>query len=228
VRERAAEVSVHAEVFSPFSQFLELLGCADGLMALVDDPGKVKACLDALAEGAIILGRGQVAAGADAILMSSAFAGGGFVSPKHYAEFVLPYERKVIEGIRAASDVPIYTHTCGAIGDRLELLAASGANGIDTLDPPPLGTADLASARRLLRGRLFIKGNVDPVNTVLKGTRDQVLAAARERILIAGPGGGYILSTACSVPPAAPPGNVMALAEAAQAYGWYPIADRPH
>jgi hypothetical protein len=227
VRERAADMSVHSELFSPFSQFLELLGCADALIALVDDPGKVKVCLDALAEGAIVLGRGQAAAGVDAILISSAFAGAGFLSPKQYAEFVLPHEKKVIEGIRAAADVPIYTHTCGAIGDRLESMAATGTNGIDTLDPPPLGTVDLASARRLLLGRLFIKGNVDPVNTVLRGTREDVLAAAHERIRIAGPGGGYILSTACSVPPAAPPENVMTLTEAAERFGRYPMSGRP-
>jgi uroporphyrinogen-III decarboxylase len=43
--------------------------------------------------------------------------------------------------------------------------------------------------------------------------------AARERIAIAGPGGGYILSTACAVPPAAPPENILALAETAERHG---------
>ncbi|MEW5982906.1 MAG: uroporphyrinogen decarboxylase family protein [Acidobacteriota bacterium] len=221
---RAGDVSIHAELFSPFSQLLELVEYTDALMALVDNPGKVKACLNALADGAIELGRGQAQAGADAILISSAFAGAGFISPRHYREFVLPFERKVIDGIRARYDIPIYTHTCGAIGDRLELMAETGTSGIDTLDPPPLGTVDLSAAREQTRGRLFIKGNVDPVNTMLMGGRDDVVAAARERILTAGPGGGYILSTACSVPPAAPPENIQALVEAAEMFGQYPIA----
>jgi len=56
---------------------------------------------------------------------------------------------------------------------------------------------------------------------VLFGTPDDVRAAARERIRIAAPGGGYILSTACSVSPAAPPANIMALREAAEEWGWY-------
>jgi uroporphyrinogen decarboxylase len=128
----------------------------------------------------------------------------------------------VVEGIRARHDVPIYTHTCGAIGDRLDLMAETGTNGIDTLDPPPLGTVDLAEAKRRTTGRLFIKGNVDPVNTVLLGTPQETLAAARERIEIAGPGGGYVLSTACSVAPAAPPENVAQLRVAAERWGYYP------
>lgn len=226
VSEVGHEVSVHGEIFSPFSQLMELLDYEHALVALLDDPGKVKACLDRLAEGAIVLGRGQAGAGAHAILISSAFAGAGLISPDHYAEFVLPYERKVVQGIRAATDVPIYTHTCGAIGDRLELMEATGTNGIDTLDPPPLGTVDLAEAKRLTRGRLFIKGNLDPVHTVLTGAPDDVLAAARERIETAGPGGGYILSTACSVAPLAPPENILKLREAVERFGRYPLGDR--
>jgi uroporphyrinogen decarboxylase len=224
VRRRVGHgVSVHGEVFSPFSQFLELLDYTTGLLALVDDPAKAKACLDRLADGTIALGRGLAAAGADAILISSAFAGAGFISRRHYGTFVLPYEQKVVAGIRAAHTVPVYTHTCGAIGDRLDLMLETGTCGIDTLDPPPLGTVEIGDAKRTLAGRAFIKGNIDPVNTVLHGSRDAVLAAARERLAIAGPGGGYILSTACSVPPAAPPANILALVEAAEAFGRYPL-----
>jgi hypothetical protein len=220
---KAGDVSVHAELFSPFAQLLELADHSSVLMALLLDPARVHACLDRLAEGAAVLGVGQASAGADAILISSAFAGAGFISPSQYREFVLPYEKRVVDAIRATRDLPVYTHTCGAIGDRIELMADTGTNGIDTLDPPPLGTVDLANARRRTIGRLFLKGNIDPVNTVLLGTPEDVARAARERISVAGPGGGYILSTACAVPPAAPPENIVALAETAEACGDYPL-----
>ncbi|HYG97663.1 MAG TPA: uroporphyrinogen decarboxylase family protein [Terriglobales bacterium] len=219
------DVSVHAEIFSPFSQFMELLDYSNGLMALMDDPGKVKACLEALAEGAIELGCSDAATGAHAILISSAFAGGGFISRQHYSEFVLPYERKVIQGIKSQfPDLPIYTHTCGAIGDRLDLMEQTGTNGIDTLDPAPLGNVELADAKEQTFGKMFIKGNIDAVNTLLLGTPEQALLAARERIETAAPGGGYILSTACSVAPAAPPDNILQLRKAAELYGRYPDA----
>ncbi len=218
------EVSIHAEIFSPFSQLMELLDYSNALMALMDDPGKTRACLDSLAEGAIALGCGQAAAGADAILISSAFAGAGFISRQHYAEFALPFERKVISGIKSQYDIPIYTHTCGAIGDRLDLMEQTGTNGIDTLDPPPLGTVELAEAKRQIGGRMFIRGNVDPVNVVLMGTPEEVLAAARHCIEVAAPGGGYILSTACSVSPHAPVKNILQLREAVERFGRYPLA----
>jgi hypothetical protein len=215
VRQRAGEVSIHGELFSPFSQFLEMLDFENGLIALLDDPGKVKACLDALSTGAITLGRGLAAAGVDAILISSAFAGAGFLSRQHYETFVLPYERRVIEGIKQQYDIPIYTHTCGAIGDRLDLIAETGSNGIDTLDPPPLGTVELAEAKRQTAGKVFLKGNLDPVNELLLATPQTARAAVRRCLRDGAPGGGYILSSACSVAPRTPPENLMVLAEEA-------------
>jgi hypothetical protein len=212
------EVSVHGEVFSPFSQLLELIGYTRALLALADDPGKVEACLNSLAEGAVALGCGLAAHGVDAILISSAFAGAGFISPEHYRRYVLPFEKKVIEGIRAVSDIPIYTHTCGRIGDRLELMEETGTSGIDTLDPPPLGNVELRDAKARIGSRLFIKGNLDPVHALLEGNADTVRAAARSCIEAAAEGGGYILSSACSVPPRAPSANLELLVGVAEAY----------
>jgi uroporphyrinogen decarboxylase-like protein len=212
VRALAPDVSVHSEVFSPFSQWIEFLGIEEAMVSLIDDPGSVKRFLGQLVEGTAALARGLIAAGADAVLMSSAYAGAGFISRTHYEEFVLPFERAVIERIKPAI---VYTHTCGAIGDRLDLMERTGTDGIDTLDPPPLGTVELAEARRRLSPHVFIKGNIDPVNTALRGTPDDCYRAATERIAAAGPR-QYILSTACSVPPRAPAENIMAIARAAR------------
>jgi uroporphyrinogen decarboxylase len=151
------------------------------------------------------------------VLLSSAYAGAGFISRRHYERFVLPYEHTIIDALKAEfPGRPVYTHTCGAIGDRLDLMLQTGTHGIDTLDPPPLGTVDLADAVARLAGRVFIKGNVDPVNTILRGTAGDCYRDARQRIAIAGRNGGYILSTACSVPPHAPPENILQLVRASE------------
>ncbi|MGI9428503.1 MAG: uroporphyrinogen decarboxylase family protein, partial [Bythopirellula sp.] len=119
---------------------------------------------------------------------------------------VLPYETKLINDIRADyPDLKIYTHTCGGIGDRLDLMLRTGLDGIDTLDPPPLGTVELDEAAPKIQGKAFIKGNLDPVNTLLYGDEQKVREAVEQRLQIAKPAGGYILSTACSVAPAVKP-----------------------
>lgn len=223
----AGEVSVHAEVFSPFSQLMELFNYEAGLLSLLIDPGKAKACLERLVEGAALLASGYIDAGADAILVSSAFVGAPFLSRRHYEQFELPYLGQLVARIKAHRDIPVYVHTCGAIGDRLDLMMATGVDGIDTLDPPPLGSVDLATARAETRDRVFIKGNLDPVAEVLLASPEVTQKAAMARIAVAGPGGGYVLSTACSVPPRAAPANVMALREAVERAGQYPLPDPP-
>ncbi len=212
------ELSVHGEIFSPFTQLMELFGYEQGLMYLLDEPDRSRAILAAYAEGTADLGVRQARRGVDAVLISSAFAGGGFISKSQYEQFVLPYEAEVVRRIKQEG-VPVYTHTCGRLGDRLELLAATGIDGIDTLDPPPLGNADLEDAKRRVGDRLFFKGNVDPVNTLLKKTRDEVLQDALGRLKIASPASGYILSSACSVSPRVAPENLSALVEASKQFG---------
>jgi len=187
----------------------------------LEDPAKCEASLDQLSIGTVVLGREQAARGVDAILISSAFAGAGFISRDQYRRFVLPYEKKVIGGIREEFKIPVYTHTCGSIGDRLELMEETGTNGIDTLDPPPLGNVRLDDAKRRIGGRLFIKGNLDPVGVLLNGSPQNVREEARKCLDQAAEGGGYILSSACSVPPHAPPGNIELLAETVEKFGLY-------
>ncbi|NLS96420.1 MAG: hypothetical protein GXX96_30145 [Planctomycetaceae bacterium] len=211
-------LSVHSELFSPFTQLMELFGYQQALMYLLDEPDRVKAILQAYTQGAADLGVRQARRGVDAVLISSAFAGGGFISPRQYEQFVLPYEAELVAKIKAEG-VFVYTHTCGDIGDRLEQMADTGIDGIDTLDPPPLGSVDLADAKQRIGDRVFFKGNIDPVHTLLEGTPEQVYADALRRLEIGSPGGGYILSSACSVSPRVSPENLAMLVRASEDFG---------
>lgn len=215
------KISIHSEIFSPWSQFLEMLNYESALMAIMDDPGKSKAILERLTEGAIQLARLQAKENVDAILISSAFAGAGLISREHYVEFVLPYERKIITEIKKEFDIPIYTHTCGSIGDRLDLMLDTLTNGVDTLDPPPLGTVELEEAKKILAGKAFIKGNIDPVNTLLLSSIENIKKDVEWRINIGKENGGFILSSACSVAPKTPPQNIQILFELVERYGKY-------
>ena len=212
-------VSIHGEVFSPFTHYVELLGYEGALMGLITDPAKAKTLLQRFTEASIIWGVAQAQRGVDAVLISSAFAGAGFISPQFYARFVQPYERQVAEAVKACG-VPVYVHTCGAIGDRLELMAEAGIMGLDCLDPPPLGTVTLAQAKSLVGDRLFLKGNIDPVNVLLNGDVKAVRRVARETLAAGEPNGGYILSSACSVAPHVSPENIHVLYEVVEQHGY--------
>lgn len=205
--------SVHGEVRAPLDHFLNLLGMEDGLMALLDQPESAHRLLERTTRWSVALAVAQVRRGAHAIKVSSPFAGGGFLAPSMYEEFIIPYERKIAEAVKAGGAY-VYTHTCGAIGDRLDLMVEAGISGIECLDPPPLGNVDLPDAVEQLKGRIFIKGNVDPVNTLLRGDADKVRRDVTEILETAGRGmEGFILSSACSVAPPVHPDNLKRMVE---------------
>jgi uroporphyrinogen-III decarboxylase len=214
------EVSIHGEVFSPFTHFVELIGYENALVSLLSDPEKAHALLDRLTVASITWGVAQAQHGVDAVLISSAFAGGPFLSPRMYRQFVLPYERRVTDAIRATG-VTVYTHTCGSIGDRLPLMLETGTQGIDTLDPPPLGNTELADAKTLIGDKAFIKGNMNAVELLAFRTPEQVIEHTSGRIRVGMPGGGYILSTACSVAPRVEPWKLELLTPLADDIGRY-------
>ena len=72
--------------------------------------------------------------------------------------------------------------------------------------------------------RVFFKGNIDPVNTQLKKSRQEVRADALARLAVGSPGGVYILSSARSVSPRVPPENLIVLVEASKEFGAPPPA----
>ena len=221
VLERAGrDFSVHGEVTSPLDYLLDLFGFEPAMVGFLEDPGRAAAVLDRFTDGLVRLATELAATGLDAVKISSPFAGAGFLSAAFYRRFVLPYESRIARAVEAAG-ARAYIHTCGDIHDRLELMAESGASGIECLDPPPLGRVELEDAKRRVGGRIFIKGNVDPVHVLLAGPADRVREDARRRIAAGKPGGRYVLSTACSIAPRTPRGNVALLVEAAEEHGRY-------
>jgi hypothetical protein len=210
--------SIHGEITSPFDYFLDLFGHQEGLLGLLNEPIKAKEILAHFTGLIKNLAVEMCQEDIDAIKVSSPFAGAGFISPAFYKEFVLPFEREIAGAVRS-SGVHIYTHTCGAVSDRLELMFEAGVSGIECLDPPPLGNVELDDAKKRTKGRGFIKGNVDSVNTLLNGSKKDILSDARRRIEVGKEGGGFILSTACSVAPGVEREKLLLLREAVEKWG---------
>jgi len=220
VQQKATDVSVHAEVFSPFTHLMELFGYEQAMMALVDAPQTCHEALRLFTGHVLAQVHLYAACQPDAILVSSAFAGAGFISRPMYEEFVMPYEDEIFAAIKGKG-LKSYVHTCGAIGDRLDLMAQTCVDGIDTLDPPPLGTVDLAAAKAEYGERFFFKGNLDAVNEMLGADDVAFERAVEERLRIGKPGSGYILSSACSVAPHVKPARLRRLVEMARTLGHY-------
>jgi uroporphyrinogen-III decarboxylase len=219
VKKHAGEISIHTEVFSPFTHLLELFGYQEALMGMMIHPDICRELLEyftriALAEVNVYAAEG----GIDAILVSSAFAGAGFISREDYRQFVMPFEDIVFREIKR-HNLFSYVHTCGSIGDRLDLMAQTSVDGIDTLDPPPLGTVHLEEAKDKFGKRFFLKGNLDSIRELLNADDKTFEEAVTGRLKTGKKESGYILSTACSVSPYVKPERLGKLVNLAVKYG---------
>jgi len=217
-KERAGNgCHIHGEVKAPSDAVLNLLGLENGLMAFLTQPELVHPLMEYFTKRLAAWAVAQARRGCDAIKISSPYAGKGFLSRQMYEEFVVPYEREIAQAVNKEGAF-VYTHTCGSIGDRLDLMVQSEISGIECLDPPPLGDVELEDAKVLLQGRIFIKGNLDSVNVLLRGTPEQVAEQTQRCLKVGSRGGGYILSTACSVAPGVPPDHIHLMVEQARSF----------
>ena len=212
--------SVQGFFVSPLSFLIHVYGIQDTLVGLLDYPDVCKKLLDGIAESCMIWVDTLVDTGLPVVAVTAPFEGIGFMSLDMFREFGVPFVSRVIKHVKKRGAFT-YMHMCGYINDRIEELAGLGLDGIECFDPPPIGNVDLEDAVKRIGGKVFIKGNMDPVNTLYKKTPSEVYDDAASRIKIGYPTKRYILSTACSVSPDTPFENLKVLIKAVEDHGWY-------
>lgn len=141
---------------------------------------------------------------------------GPFVSPRAFREFFLPNMQLAASAIKK----PWIYHSDGDLLPILPDLLTLGMNAIHPIQPSVM---DIGQVKRQYGNRVAIVGNIDLDYTLTRGTPEEVDAEVKERIRIAGPGGGYIISSANSLADYCKVENVWAMAAAIKRYGAYPI-----
>ena len=140
------------------------------------------------------------------------------ISPRHFREFVNPYNRKIVQRAHALG-LKVMRHSDGNLWSILDVLLDSGYDGLNPLEPQ--AGMDLKKLKQYCGDRICLVGNIDCLDLLCSGTPEQVEAAVRQAIEVAAPGGGYILSESNSLHPGVNPENCIALFEAAKKYGNY-------
>jgi len=217
VRQLVEEVGedhfIIGSVRSPFEYAATIRGLVEFMTDFYRDPDFVRELIAAVMPATLALGQALVEAGVDALVMKDSFASSSMISPEHYLDFAFPSEAEVIDELKQSA--PVILHICRNSMPILAQMAQTGAAALE-IDSP----VDLAEARRLLGDEIILKGNIDAVTVVEKGSAADVETAVREA-LDAAKGGRFILSTGDSIPMGAPEGNVTALVEAGRKYGKY-------
>ena len=130
-------------------------------------------------------------------------AAASLVGPKIYEEFVWPFEKRMMDGLRAMG-ARTRLHICGNTRPILGLL---GQLGCDIVDLDFL--APMAEGRAAMGPKQILLGNIDPVRVLRNGTPEQVYAAVAECHEEAGD--RFIVSAGCEVVRDTPHENLRAM-----------------
>lgn len=189
-----------------FAEFCDLTGVSDGLMMLLDEPEEVEDAFDFLLEQQLMNARAQIEAGADIIGIGDAVA--SLISLGTYQELVLPYELKLIQGIKTMG-AKVKLHICGNINHILPDMVNTGADIVDVDF-----MVDLNRALSLAEGKCAICGNLNPAEVILAGDEAKVRAATEDCLRAAAHSSTYLFSGGCEVPRHTPEANMRAMQQA--------------
>jgi uroporphyrinogen decarboxylase len=140
------------------------------------------------------------------------------ISPAHFREFSLPYQKEVYERILAMGLKHVNTHICGDQNLNLPYWTEMPLG-----DPGILSfghEVDLETASKYFPDHIIV-GNVDP-SVIQTGRPEEVYELSRISIEKGKKHpGGFALAPGCELPPLAPPYNVWMMRKAINDFGWY-------
>jgi len=191
-----------------------LRGPEEALKDLIRNPDPLTELIEIATYSQIVYGSAVADAGADIIFVSDPFSSGDVISRKHFEEFVFPFLRQEIRAIKRKG-IKVMLHICGDTSDRLDLMAATGADAISIEEK-----VDIGYAKKLVGDKVCIIGNVDPMTLLMK-TPKEVEEECEMCIEKAARGGGFILASGCGVNIATPPENILAMVRVAKLKGRY-------
>ncbi len=203
------EKLIEGWIEGPCAEAADLRGINRLMTDFYDDPPFVRDLFDFVLAMGLEFARAQVDAGADLIGVGDAAA--SLVGPQIYEAFARPYEKELLDGLRAMG-TRVRLHICG---DIRRILPGVGSLGSDMIDVDSI--VPLAHARQEMGRAVVLAGNIDPVKTLRNGTPESITAALAECHRQAG--SRYIVAAGCEIPRDTPEANVMALHDYARSHG---------
>jgi uroporphyrinogen decarboxylase len=164
------------------------------------------ALMNKLSEVLIRYLNAQIQSGVQAVQIFDSWV--GCLTPSDYEEYVLPYSRKLIEGVDKR--VPLI-HFATSNSTLLELMRRAGGDviGVDW-------RVDIGEAWARLGYDVAIQGNLDPV--ILFGPADLIEKNVKTILDSVGNRPGHIFNLGHGILPTTPPDHVTALIEAVHQY----------
>jgi uroporphyrinogen decarboxylase len=145
------------------------------------------------------------------------------VSPEIFRTFLKGRNKDLIDHVKSMADVKVMLHSDGAI---LPLIDDFVEMGVDILNPmqtslEPL--SDLRGIKEKYGDRISFHGGIDVQHVMQVSTPAEIKKIVHKHLYELGKDGGYIIAVCHNISHMIPPENIIALFEAVQEHGEYPV-----
>jgi uroporphyrinogen decarboxylase len=197
-----------------------LAGMSNLMIQMHEDPGFVHRIAEMVTVFNLQMLELIVEAGVDVLVVEDDIADTRttLISPRHFCEFVNPYNRRLVERAHELG-LKVVRHSDGNLWKLLDTLLESGYDGLNPLEPQAGMTLDRVKA--YCGDRLCLLGNIDCAELLPHGTPTEVDEAVQKAIEDGGKGGGLIICSSNSLHPDVDPENCIAMFRATHKYGAY-------
>lgn len=192
------------------------------IMQVIDNPGLVVDIVNMTVDINIKMAEQAKKRGIQVVYTGDDYAynSGPMISPKMFEDLFFEPLKRVVG---AYKDMGLYVikHTDGNIMPIIDMILDAGFDCLDPIDP--IAGMSLEHIKKTYGDKIAIKGNVDCANTLALHSVEDTIEETKKCIEIAGPGGGYILSSSNSIHASVKPENFVAMLDTLKKYGSYPI-----
>ena len=145
------------------------------------------------------------------------------ISPKMYREFLKPCHADLIAYIKERTDAKVFFHTDGDVFNLIDDFIDVGVNVLNPIQTSAGKMSDLEGLKERYGDRIVFCGAIDTHRVLPMGTPEEVQNEVRRVIQILGRDGGYMLSGVHTIMNDVPAVNVLAMVDAVEKYGYYPL-----
>ncbi|OPZ83111.1 MAG: methylcobalamin:coenzyme M methyltransferase [bacterium ADurb.Bin429] len=194
------------------------VGLTNLFSLLIEEPALIAYLCERLLEQNLETIRRLAAAGGDAIYIDDATATSDMISPAMYKRFCQPYVTAMVNEIHRLGHKAILIYF-GGVMDRLEPIAATGADGLLYEASMKGYVNDTAEIAYRIGDRMTLFSNIDPVVVLQDGTDADLEAEIRRQVEAGRAARGFIISTASPITPATPLARVQRFLSLAKQLG---------
>lgn len=145
------------------------------------------------------------------------------ISPTMYRQILKPIHADFISFIKARTKAKVFFHSDGDVAPLIEDFIEIGVDILNPIQTSAGSMSDLPALKKRFGRNIVFCGGIDSQKILPLGSPEDVREEVRRVMRILGPGGGYMVGAVHTVMNDVPPENVLAMVDAVEEFGYYPI-----